>query len=146
MKRNFLILFMMMFSFAVQAQEAKVFQTQEGAIKGFDPVAYFKERKPVKGQKYLVYKWNGANWHFANQKNLAAFKASPAQYAPQYGGYCAYGYSKGYAAPTQPDAWTVKNNKLYLNYDQNVRTMWNKNQDELIKKADENWKKDQEKK
>ena len=57
------------------------------AIKGYDPVAYFTEGRPMKGQKKLEHEWNGATWRFANAKHLELFRADPEAYAPQYGGY-----------------------------------------------------------
>ena len=59
----------------------------EVAIKGYDPVAYFTEGKPLKGDKQFETEWKGAKWRFANERHLALFKADPAAYAPQYGGY-----------------------------------------------------------
>ncbi|HEY6900870.1 MAG TPA: YHS domain-containing (seleno)protein, partial [Puia sp.] len=78
-------------------------------------------------------------WCFSSPKNLEAFKASPEKYAPQYGGYCAYGTSQGHKAPTEVDTWTVLDGKLYFNYNQKVKAMWTKDQPALIKKADETW-------
>jgi YHS domain-containing protein len=121
------------------AQKSAVFITKAGAIGGYDPVAYFTESKPVKGTAALKYNWQGADWHFASQQNLNAFKAAPQKYAPQYGGYCAYGTSQGYKAPTEPDAWTVVGDKLYLNYNKKVKETWSKDQVAYIKKADANW-------
>lgn len=123
----------------VFAQKSAVFITKAGAIGGYDPVAYFTESKPVKGTAALKYNWQGADWHFASRQNLDAFKADPEKYAPQYGGYCAYGTSQGYKAPTEPDAWTLVNDKLYLNYNQKVKETWSKDQAGYIKKADANW-------
>ena len=60
-------------------------------------------------------------------------------YAPQYGGYCAYGLADGHKAPTDPQAWTIVNGKLYLNYDKDVQQSWNKKQREYILKADSLW-------
>ena len=57
------------------------------AIKGYDPVAYFKLGKPVEGKKELEYKWRDARWRFANEDHLRLFKSDPEKYAPQYGGY-----------------------------------------------------------
>jgi hypothetical protein len=57
-----------------------------------------------------------------------------------YGGYCAFGMSRNYKAPTSPDAWTIVNGKLYLNYNKDVRTTWQKELPDRINKADENWK------
>lgn len=124
---------------SIQAQKAEIFNKSGRAIRGYDPVAYFTQGKPVKGSEKFDYNWKGANWHFSSKQNLDAFVKSPEKYAPQYGGYCAYGLSKGYKASTEPDAWTIVNGKLYLNYDLDVRDDWNKDRDERIKKADKNW-------
>jgi YHS domain-containing protein len=102
-------------------------------------VAFFKEQTPVKGKKEISYSWNGATWYFASQENAKNFKENPEKYAPQYGGYCAYGTADGHKAPTKVDTWTVLENKLYFNYNQDVKKEWNKNQKELIIKADKNW-------
>ena len=56
-------------------------------LKGYDPVAYFTEGQPVKGQKEFQYEWQGAKWLFASQEHLDLFKENPEKYAPQYGGY-----------------------------------------------------------
>jgi YHS domain-containing protein len=121
------------------AQKSATFIQSGKAIRGYDPVAYFTESKAVKGDDKLVYKWNNADWHFSSQKNLDLFKANPEKYAPQYGGYCAYGLSNGYKAPTDADAWTIENGKLYLNYNLDVREEWNKEKKQRIEKADKNW-------
>jgi YHS domain-containing protein len=131
-----IVLFTLQQSFS---QSPEVFTNDEGAIQGYDPVAYFKEGKPVKGKKEFSTLWNGAQWSFSSKQNLEAFKSNPAKYAPQYGGYCAYGTSEGHKSPTQPDAFTIVNDKLYLNYNKDVKVMWSKDQKERIQKADENW-------
>jgi YHS domain-containing protein len=123
----------------VFAQEGEVFATKEGAINGYDPVAYFKQEKAVKGKKELTFQWKGASWYFSSEENLEAFKSDPEKFSPQYGGYCAYGTAEGHKATTQPDAWTVVSDKLYLNYNKNVKSLWMKDQKALIEKADKNW-------
>ena len=132
---------LLLLSVPVFAQKSAVFITKAGAIGGYDPVAYFTESKPVKGTAALTYNWQGADWHFASRQHLDAFKADPRKYAPQYGGYCAYGTSQGYKAPTEPDAWTVTGDKLYLNYNKKVKETTVKDQAGYIKKADANWPK-----
>jgi YHS domain-containing protein len=121
------------------AQNAEIFSNKKGAINGYDVVAYFKESKPVKGDTQFNYQWKDTNWYFSSKENLETFRANPEQYVPQYGGFCAYGTSEGHKAPTEPDAWTIVDGKLYLNYNKDVKVLWNKNQSELIKKADANW-------
>jgi YHS domain-containing protein len=139
MKNSILILTLLLSSLLGYAQNAEVFSTKAGAINGYDAVSYFTDSKPVKGDPMFTLKWNNATWYFSSKNNLELFKASPATYAPQYGGYCAYGTSKGAKAPTMPDAWTIVNGKLYLNYNTEVQKTWSKEKDVLIKKADENW-------
>jgi YHS domain-containing protein len=116
-----------------------VFSTSEGAIRGYDPVAYFTDGKPLKGQKDITYDWGGGTWHFASTAHRDSFQLAPEKYTPEYGGYCAYGWSRGYPAEIDPKAWTIVDDKLYLNYDAGVKADWDKKQPEYIKKADANW-------
>jgi YHS domain-containing protein len=140
MKKISLLVTVILFSLlSVFAQKSAVFEQSGKAIRGYDPVAYFTEAKPVMGKDELVYNWNNTNWYFSSQQNLDSFKTNPEKYAPQYGGYCAYGLSDGHKAPTSPDAWTIENGKLYLNYNTKVREYWSKNRDERIEKANKNW-------
>ena len=129
----------MILSFGVRAQKSEVFNTSDGAIHGYDPVAYFNEHKPEKGDKKYSLSWNSATWYFASQNNLDLFKQNPNMYAPQYGGYCAYGLADGHKAPTDPQAWTIVNGKLYLNYNKDVQSSWNKKQAAYIQTADKLW-------
>jgi YHS domain-containing protein len=121
------------------AQKAEVFNLSEQAIRGYDPVAYFTEGKPVKGDEKFTFRWKDANWYFSSKQNLDLFTKEPEKYAPQYGGYCAYGMSEGHKAPTDPNAWTIVDGKLYLNYSLKVKEGWVKNQKDRIDKADKNW-------
>ncbi len=139
MKKVYGLIAALLFTVVMQAQKSSVFISRDKAIRGYDPVAYFTESKPVKGSDNFVYSWNNADWYFSSQKNLDLFKANPVKYAPQYGGYCAYGLSRGYKASTVPDAWTIDNGKLYLNYSLSVRSDWDKNRRERIQKADGYW-------
>ncbi len=106
------------------------------AIQGYDPVAYFTDGKPVKGQDALVADYLGAKWKFASQAHLDLFKASPEKYAPQYGGYCAYGVSQDSLVSIEPDKFRVIDGKLYLNYDADVQAKWLKDPAGFIKQAD----------
>lgn len=115
------------------------YQSSGTAINGYDPVAYFIMEKPVKGDTSHSYSWNGAAWQFANAENLTTFKSNPEKYAPKYGGYCAYAVSRGYTAPTDPQAWSVVDGALYLNYSKSVRSRWNSDQAANIVVGDKNW-------
>jgi YHS domain-containing protein len=140
MKHTIIIALLAFFSAVqAQAQKSEIFVSGGKAIKGYDPVAFFKEAKPVKGADSLSYQWKQATWLFSTRENLNAFRSDPDKYAPQYGGYCAYGTSQGHKAPTQADSWTIVNDKLYFNYNKDVKVMWNKDQQNLIQVADEKW-------
>jgi YHS domain-containing protein len=106
------------------------------AILGYDPVAYFTEKKPVMGQDSLQHEWMGAKWKFSSQSHLDLFKAAPEKYAPQYGGYCAYGVAKGNLVSIEPDKFRVEGGKLYLNYNAEVQALWLKDPAGFIKQAD----------
>lgn len=109
------------------------------AIRGYDPVAYFTEGKPTKGNSDYQFEWNGADWHFSSQENLELFVANPDKYAPQYGGYCAWAVSKGYTAKIDPNAWYIHDDKLYLNYSKSVQSTWQQDIPGNIANADNFW-------
>jgi hypothetical protein len=93
----------------------------------------------VAGRRDLMLKWAGAMWRFSSPENLAAFEMNPRRYAPQYGGYCAYALSLGAIATTVPEAWTIHDGKLYLNFSTAVRQTWSEDIPGNVRKADANW-------
>ena len=109
------------------------------AAGGYDVVAYFTQGGPVKGDKAFSTDWNGATWRFASAGNLAKFKAKPAAYAPQYGGYCAWAVANGYTASGDPRNWKIVGGKLYLNYNDEIQSRWVKDIPGLVRKGDANW-------
>lgn len=111
------------------------------ALGGYDPVAYFTERKPVAGARDITFIWKDVTWRFATEKNRELFKEKPEAYAPQYGGYCAWAVSRGYTAKGDPRYWKVVGGKLYLNYDAGVQKDWEKDIPGNIGKGDQNWPK-----
>jgi hypothetical protein len=139
MKKFVLSVAIALFAVWSYAQKSTVFINKGYAANGYDVVAYFKEGKPLEGKKTFSYQWNNASWLFSTKQTLDSFSNNPERYAPQFGGYCAYGVSEGHKATTEPDAWTIVNNKLYLNYNKDVRELWRKDTEARIKKAEHNW-------
>jgi YHS domain-containing protein len=133
-----LILFAIL-SHPAAAQKALIYSDSNGAIQGYDPVAYFTEGRPVRGSREFTHQWKGATWRFASAENRERFAAAPEKYAPQYGGYCAYGVASGYAVKIEPDAWRVVDGKLYLNYDRSVQATWASDIQGYVRKANANW-------
>ncbi|MGB3726110.1 MAG: YHS domain-containing (seleno)protein [Glaciecola sp.] len=109
------------------------------AIKGYDPVAYFTLNTPTLGSSEYSSVYQGATYHFSSAEHLAAFNDNPAKYAPQYGGYCAFGVSKGFKYDTDPESFAVVDDKLYLNLNKKVQSIWAKQKDELIIDANGYW-------
>jgi YHS domain-containing protein len=138
--RTLLLAAALAFAAPALAQKAEVYSSWLGAaIRGYDPVAYFTEGKPVEGSREFSHEWKGATWRFATAANRDAFAAAPEKYAPQFGGYCAYGVANGYTVSTVPEAWTIVEGKLYLNYSLGVRADWLKDVPGYIGKANANW-------
>ena len=137
--KTFLLSAFVLFFIAQSYGQREVYIKSNVAIDGYDPVAYFKVAMPVKGRSELSYKWKDALWYFSSKANLDDFKSDPEKFAPQFGGYCAYGMAEGHKASTSPDAWTVLNGKLYLNYNKNVKELWDKDRPGYIEKANANW-------
>jgi len=134
-----MLIVFMLWSFSVLAGKPLILSTQDGAIEGYDPVAYFTQAKPVKGSDEYSFEWNGATFKFSSQEHLDLFEAAPEKYTPQYGGYCAYAVSEGATASTVPEAWTIVDDKLYLNFSLGVRNLWSKDIPGRVARADANW-------
>ncbi len=126
-------------SHRAMAATPQVYAEEGIAVDGSDVVAYFTDGAPVAGSEAITHDYMGATWRFASEANRDAFAADPARYAPQYGGYCAYAVSQGYTAPTVPEAWSIVDNKLYLNFSTGVRRRWERDIPGYIAAADANW-------
>jgi YHS domain-containing protein len=108
-------------------------------VSGHDAVAYFTEGRPVPGRSDVTHRHEGVEWRFATPENRERFRANPARYAPQFGGYCSWAVSQGYTAPADPTAWAIRDGKLYLNYDHSVQREWEKDAPGNIVKGRTNW-------
>lgn len=121
------------------ASEPPFFSDMGLAIRGADPVAFFTEGAPVIGSADHALMWEGTMWHFASAENMETFEMNPTLYAPQYGGYCAFAMARGYIASTVPEAWSIVDGRLYLNYSVRVRDRWSRDIPGNIAAADANW-------
>lgn len=122
-----------------RAAEPMVFQPGGVAIHGIDPVAYFAGQGPVPGNPDIRHDWNGARWLFASEANRAAFATDPARHAPVFGGYCAFAASRGYLAPTIPEAWSIHEGRLFLNASLRARRLWSAELPDVIAAGEANW-------
>lgn len=115
------------------------------AIEGYDPVAYFTQQKAVEGKKEIALTNDGVTYHFASTQDRDLFKANPAKYEPQYGGWCAYAMgATGEKVEIDPGTFKLVDGKLYVFYNKffnNTKKSWNKDEANLKAKADVNWAK-----
>ena len=130
----------------IQKGPKEQFNVENGlALEGMDPTSYFLQPKPQKGKKEFAVSDQGVLYLFSNQKNKDQFLSNPSKYKPEYGGWCAYAMgAKGEKVSVDPYTYKLINNKLYLFYNQffnNTLKDWNKDQDNLMRQADLNWKK-----
>jgi len=150
MKKSLLILFVLLFSTTVFSQSISKRVTdfnleKKVAIQGYDPVAYFVQKKAVKGKSTLVSTYDGVVYYFSSQTNKDLFLKNPSNYEPQYGGWCAFAMGDyGEKVEINPETFKIIDGKLYLFYNaffNNTLKSWNKDETNLKKKADANWKK-----
>ncbi len=119
---------------------SKTYAEDGVAISGADPVAYFTDEAYVPGSADYTYEWQGTTWQFVSSENRDLFAANPEQYAPEYGGFCAWAVAaKKTLVPTDPNAWSVVDDKLYLNANQKVQSNWIKDIPGFIAQANSNW-------
>ena len=109
------------------------------ALKGYDAVAYHLERKPRKGSEDFAFEWKGAIWLFKSAENRDKFMADPERWAPQYGGYCAWGIAKDRVVGINPTIFRIFDNKLYLNLNMKVHKEWLGKHTSFISRANDKW-------
>jgi YHS domain-containing protein len=130
-----------LFALAAVAQNKNLVNVNKdgAALQGHDPVAFFTQNKPVKGIAGIQSTYKGARYYFATLENKKKFEADPAKYEPQFGGYCAYGVSKGDIYPIEVDAFQIVDGRLLMQYNKDARDEFNKDTQGRLKKADANW-------
>lgn len=109
------------------------------AIHAYDPVAYFDEGEPLAGKPEFTADWGGATWQFASAEHRDRFQAMPEKYAPQFGGYCAYGVANHTDVNGDPELWRIVDGKLYFNNNRIAQALWARDVPGHIKEGDANW-------
>lgn len=127
------------FAPAARAQPQLYYAPGGAAIGGFDPVSYFSDGAPRQGEPGIAVEWKGAIWNFSSRSNREAFEANPRAYAPQFGGYCAFAVAMGYLTGTDPTAWRIVDDDLYLVQAHRVAEIWEQDAHGYIRLARKNW-------
>ena len=109
------------------------------AIKGYDPVSYFSKSEPELGNADFTATYKGGIYRFSSASNRDTFNQNPTKYAPQYGGYCAFGVAMEKKFDTDPLAWKIVDGKLYLNLNKDVQKKWLTDVPHYLSLSNENW-------
>ena len=124
---------------AFAGQLVNVSGASKAAVNGYDTVAFFTDSKPVNGSPFIAAQYQGATYYFATEDHKKLFTDNPAKYAPQFGGFCAYGVGLGKLFPVDISTWQVRDGKLYLNLNHDILKMFNADFEGNLTKADKNW-------
>ena len=114
------------------------------AIEGYCPVCYIAANKAAKGDPQFSHDHKGVTYWFVSAPVRDMFIADPEKYVPAYGGWCAVGVALGQRFPVDPTNFKVVDGRIMLflkNKSIDAVSIWNKNEAENLKKADENWQK-----
>ena len=149
MKKILIVFFILLTTtaFAQTVTKRKTqFNLENGvAIQGYDPVAYFVQKKAVKGKSSIASTYEGVTYYFSSQSDKEIFIKNPESYEPQYGGWCSYAMgNSGEKVEIDPSTFKIVDGKLNLFYNaffNNTLKSWNKDEINLKKKADASWKK-----
>jgi YHS domain-containing protein len=111
----------------------------KAAVSGYDTVAFFTDSKPVNGSPFISAEYKGATYFFATEEHKSLFTENPEKYAPQFGGFCAFGVGLDKLFPVDISTWQVREGKLYLNLNPDILKKFNAEFDMNVAKADKNW-------
>jgi YHS domain-containing protein len=141
MKKLSLLLLILGLALPAFAQSKSLLNVDDSgvAIQGYDPVAFFTDNKPVKGDPAIPAKYNGATYYFATKEHRDMFKKDSAKYEPSFGGYCAYGVSRNKLIEIDVNAFQIVDGRLLMQYSKGVRSDFNKDAKSNLAKADTNW-------
>jgi YHS domain-containing protein len=109
------------------------------ALQGYDPVAYFTDNRPAKGDPQFTATYRGGTYQFASAAHKKAFENNPAKYAPQFGGFCGYAASINKLAPIEVEYFQVLHGRLVLQHNEKAWRLWHEDVEGNLKKADANW-------
>ncbi len=109
------------------------------ALDGYDPVAFFIDKKPMNGDPAISVTYKGGKYFLASKEHKVMFEADPQKYVPQFGGYCAFGVAVDALFPVDINTWQIRNGKLYLNLNPTVLKEFNRDFEAYVAKAEKNW-------
>jgi YHS domain-containing protein len=125
---------------AMPALAPALAQERPLVLKGYDPVAYFTDGKPVQGTAEYEVVFDGQRYRFASAKHRDLFKGNPDKYAPQFSGLCAMNLSRGVKRESDPHNWVISNGNLYVFASESGQQNFTKDPSTFTARANTNWK------
>jgi YHS domain-containing protein len=123
-----------------QADRVLVNVDEQGlALEGRDPLTYFQDGKPRKGEPAHTATYDGAIYRFVSQENRVAFERDPARFAPAFGGFCGYAASIDKISPVNVEIFQILNGRLVLQHTDEAYRRFNADAAGNLAKADRNW-------
>lgn len=108
-------------------------------LRGYDPVSYFTQDKPVRGLPELKVEHEGVTYRFSSGENRRIFAASPAQYTPQFGGFCSNGLAYAVPIAGQTDNYKVIDGRLYMFGGHRSKLFFEMDQEKNLKLGQHYW-------
>lgn len=105
------------------------------AVHGYDPAAYFTDRRAIKGKKWINERLGGATYYFHSRASRYEFLGDAPKYQPQVGGYCVTSMSQGRLEDIDPHQFVIYQNKLYLFRDPEAKALFWSNPEGIITAA-----------
>ena len=109
------------------------------ALHGYDPVSYFEQEGPRRGNRYILERVGGATYLFASRANRYTFLGNAPAYQPQFGGFCTTAMAQGRLEDIDPEIFFIFDGKLYLFRDEGARTLFLNNPRGTIAAATHNY-------
>ncbi len=131
-------------AFAADEYNVSAGLTAAGAplgLHGVDPVAFLDLGNRIEGTARHTAVHDGVAYYFATEANMKAFKADPAAYLPQNGGFCTFGVSVGKKFDGDPQYAAVVDDKLYVFLNEEIFQAFQKDRAGTIAKAAQTWPK-----
>ena len=125
--------------YSLRAEEVKFVEKDGYVIGGYDVVAYFLDNDDKKGEEQFMATWRGQKWLFISDENRKVFLANPEKYAPQYRGYCVQGVGNNKIYVGNGKYWSIKEGKLYLNYNYFTQFLYKRNVEKRLELAKKYW-------
>jgi len=108
-------------------------------LKGYDPVAYFTDGKPIPGKVDIAARHDGLDYRFVNDLHRKMFLANPEHYVPKYGGFCAQGAAYALMFGGEAEKFQIINDRLFIYGDQGAIDAWNSSPKKHLEYAEHYW-------